>query len=94
MADGVKDQKREKKRCKVGDREKDTGKKEGNDKDREKAHEKIDEKEVEESDIDTSDTISINDFLMLMILKLRFAGCKFIFQKMGKKLKMSKFILT
>ncbi len=48
-------------RCKVGDREKDTGKKEGNDKDREKAHEKTDEKkEVEESDSDTSDTISIN----------------------------------
>ena len=36
-------------------------KKEGNDKDREKAHEKTDEKkEVEESDSDTSDTISIN----------------------------------
>jgi hypothetical protein len=27
MADGVKDQKREMERCKVGDREKDTGKK-------------------------------------------------------------------
>jgi len=77
MADGVKDQKREMERCKVGDREKDTGKKEGNDKDREKAHEKTDEKkEVEESDSDTSDTISINHFLMLMISMLRFAGCR------------------
>jgi hypothetical protein len=61
MADGVKDQKREMERCKVGDREMDTDKKEGNNKDRKKAHEKIDKKkEVEESDSDTSDTISIN----------------------------------
>ncbi len=42
-------------------RERDTGKKEGSDIDREKMHEKFDEKkEVEESNSDTSDTISIN----------------------------------